>query len=249
MQRWDLLARRLLAGVMACLLFSALFILLADDVVADRRDQFDRQLASWIRSHAGHAVHRVMQVMTDLASAPVVIAIWLLMVVWLARARRRRDAIVVAIAWPLGQGLENLIKVIVHRTRPNLGPGFAVFHGYSFPSGHTFSAVETYGLLAALIAARVAARQRRLGWGVAVLITVGVGYSRVVLGAHYPVDVLGSLLLGGAWLSAILITLSLADQRTAGGGGSTATESSPALPPAKHPPRARHERSSGSPSG
>jgi undecaprenyl-diphosphatase len=243
------LLRPLLAGIAACLLLSVLFLLLADEVVGDRRDRLDRQLSNWVRSHAGQTTTRIMQVVTDLASAPVVIPVYLLMVTWLVRTHRRRAAIIVGVAWPLGQAMVAVIKVIVHRARPQLGPGMAIFHGYSFPSGHTFTAVETYGLLAALVAGVWMGKWRWAAWGAAALLTAAVGYSRVELGAHYPIDVLGSLLLGGAWLSAVLIALSIAGEREGEGVRSLATGSSPVPPPARHPPRDHPEQSSTDPSG
>jgi membrane-associated phospholipid phosphatase len=205
--RWSAQISPLLGGLAACILLTFLFFLLADEIVADDRLKLDLKLSEWVRAHESPGLTQVMEVLTNLASAPVVIALWLLMVGWLVRQRRRRSAIIVAIAWPLGQGLVSVIKFIYQRPRPDPGPGEAPFSGYSFPSGHTFTAVVTYGLLAALISEQLPGRWRWAPWAVATLVVAGVGYSRVYLGAHYPVDVLGSLLLGGAWLSAILLAI------------------------------------------
>ena len=62
--------------------------------------------------------------------------------------------------------------------------------GYSFPSGHSSSAVSLYGSLAAH------EKKRRLLWVLAVLLPLLVGFSRVVVGAHYPTDVLCGWILG-----------------------------------------------------
>jgi undecaprenyl-diphosphatase len=58
---------------------------------------------------------------------------------------------------------------------------------YSFPSGH---AASTFG--AAFAVSRMWPSGRALWWIIAVLI----GYSRIYLGHHYPLDVFGGALVG-----------------------------------------------------
>ena len=62
--------------------------------------------------------------------------------------------------------------------------------GYSFPSGHSSSAVAVYGSLAAH------EKRSRLLWALAFLLPLLVGFSRVAVGAHYPTDVLCGWALG-----------------------------------------------------
>ena len=62
--------------------------------------------------------------------------------------------------------------------------------GYSFPSGHSCGAVVAYGSLA------VHEKKRKLLWVLAILLPLLVGFSRVVVGAHYPTDVLVGWALG-----------------------------------------------------
>ena len=62
--------------------------------------------------------------------------------------------------------------------------------GYSFPSGHSSGAVSVYGSLAAH------EKKNRLLLVIAILLPLLVGFSRVVVGAHYPTDVLAGWLLG-----------------------------------------------------
>lgn len=67
--------------------------------------------------------------------------------------------------------------------------------GYSFPSGHTTSAVGTFGSIAAT------AKRKSTAWVCAVL-AVLVGFSRMYIGVHTPADV-----LVGALTSVLLILL------------------------------------------
>ena len=71
------------------------------------------------------------------------------------------------------------------------------------PLGHTAAAICLYGALAALAAERArSALVRWLTLTLAVLIPLAVAVARVYRGMHYLTDVVGGILLGGAWLAA-----------------------------------------------
>ena len=72
---------------------------------------------------------------------------------------------------------------------------------YSFPSGHVTRATMLFGWLA--LAAWVRRRRWVLLAGCTVLVWVE-GFSRVYLGDHWPTDVAGGILLGGAGLALAL---------------------------------------------
>ena len=69
--------------------------------------------------------------------------------------------------------------------------------GYSFPSGHSTSAVTLYGSLA------VHEKKKRVFWALAIILPILVGFSRVLVGAHYPTDVLVGWLLGAAVVAVV----------------------------------------------
>ena len=61
--------------------------------------------------------------------------------------------------------------------------------GYSFPSGHSTNVTTVFGSLAVNL-------RRRWVTIIAILLPLLTGFSRVVVGAHYPTDVLSGWLLG-----------------------------------------------------
>lgn len=61
--------------------------------------------------------------------------------------------------------------------------------GYSFPSGHSTNATTMFGSLAVNL-------RRRWVTVIAIIIAALTGLSRIVVGAHYPTDVLAGWLLG-----------------------------------------------------
>ena len=61
--------------------------------------------------------------------------------------------------------------------------------GYSFPSAHSTSAASVYGSIANSL-------RKRWMTVIAVILSLLTGFSRIVVGAHYPTDVLVGWLLG-----------------------------------------------------
>ena len=101
-----------------------------------------------------------------------------------------------ALAVPLGGAVSRLTKVLTQMPRPAgamepnqfhiVGP---VLEFHSFPSGHTLSA---FALLAVVLAGR---RWGMWGWA-GLILAMGVGFSRMAVGAHWPADVLAGAALG-----------------------------------------------------
>ncbi|AGB33196.1 phosphoesterase PA-phosphatase-related protein [Natrinema pellirubrum DSM 15624] len=69
--------------------------------------------------------------------------------------------------------------------------------GYGFPSGHAVGATVTYGLFALILEAGT----RRLRLAVATSLVAAVSATRLVLGVHYPLDVVAGVVVGGAYLA------------------------------------------------
>jgi undecaprenyl-diphosphatase len=76
-----------------------------------------------------------------------------------------------------------------------------------FPAGHALRATVLYGL-AAFCVARLAHdhRQGMMAYGVAAILIGAISATRIYLQAHYPMDVLGGWIAGGALL-AILVAI------------------------------------------
>lgn len=114
--------------------------------------------------------------------------------------QRRADALWVLLTFGLGGVLSWLLKFVVARPRPTLHV-LVPENGYSFPSGHVFSAVMIVSLLYYLFARPLTKRWQRLASLIAIGLWLGlVVAARVYLGAHYLSDTIAALLLGYLWL-------------------------------------------------
>ena len=88
----------------------------------------------------------------------------------------------------------------MNRDRPLVDQPFVNEPGASFPSGHSQAAVVGYGVLLLLLLPALSRTWRRIAVLVAVLMVIGIGFSRVALAAHFVSDVLAGFALGAVWL-------------------------------------------------
>lgn len=112
----------------------------------------------------------------------------------------RQAALLLFVAVVGGMLLSTFFKAGFDRPRPELVPHESHVYSASFPSGHSMMAAVVYLTLGALLA-RIHARRLVKGYflALAVLLTVGVGVSRVYMGVHWPTDVLAGWSGGAVW--------------------------------------------------
>lgn len=106
-------------------------------------------------------------------------------------------ALVLAVGPLLGKTLTQIQKYEFNRMRPAEDPHLVVVHNLSFPSGHSANAMMTYVALALFLAKEP--EQRRMWLIGAIVLAVPVGLSRVMLGVHWPSDVIGGWCFGLFW--------------------------------------------------
>jgi undecaprenyl-diphosphatase len=142
-----------------------------------------------------------MKVLSVAGSGAVEIPLALLLIFGLSVRGRKPEARWYAAAVLSGWALYALAKFAVHRPRPHIIS--RLMHGagwYSYPSGHAMLAPLVFGLgVIAWTAPWPSPPLRRGALALAALLGLGISFSRVYVGAHYPTDVLGGLLLGTAW--------------------------------------------------
>ncbi|MDI3418256.1 phosphatase PAP2 family protein [Streptomyces luteolus] len=124
-------------------------------------------------------------------------ALCAVLVVWLWWLGDRRLAVWVGASCLLATLLQQGLKAAVGRERPTWPDPVDSAHFAAFPSGHAMTATVVCGLVLWVLALRHAGHAV---WRTALTVTtvsvLGVGWTRVWLGVHWPSDVLGGWLFG-----------------------------------------------------
>jgi undecaprenyl-diphosphatase len=105
-----------------------------------------------------------------------------------------------------GWAISYNLKVLFHRARPSFWEGaYPLPLDFAFPSGHA--------LFSSLLVIALAVLSWRSRWFLSVLavgipFVLGIAWTRLYLGVHFPSDILGSWFLAIAWSSIVSLILS-----------------------------------------
>ena len=145
-------------------------------------------------------VESTVRDVTALGSPFVISFLVLTLVIFLWISGYRRVAVFVLVATVGGVLFAQLLKEIFARQRPDLGSMTAYTGSFAFPSGHTMTAAVTYLTLGILLATTLERSVlKAYVIGLALVLAVAVGISRVYLGLHWPTDVIGGWAAGTVW--------------------------------------------------
>lgn len=151
----------------------------------------DRQLERWSVEHRTEPLDSFFVFLSYIGSFGIV---WLALAAVVAFVLRRPTALPLTfLAVLLGDGISSGLKFSFDRVRPSdrfdePEPLLRVAHTPSFPSGHAATSFACAATLARYVAPRFAI-------GLYVLAAL-IAWSRVYVGAHYPLDVLAGAVLG-----------------------------------------------------
>ncbi|GMA17589.1 phosphatase PAP2 family protein (plasmid) [Deinococcus metallilatus] len=191
---------------------------IAEQLLQKEPIPFEVPLMLWIHGHASAFQNGVAVTFSLLGSARGMIPIALVLFVVLYRLRHR-------LAWfallSLGgvAGLNFVMKQLFERPRPSLWTPALPENDSSFPSGHAMFAAA---LAATVVVVLWRTRWHWLALVLGVLYVLGMMWSRVYIGVHYPSDVTAGALFSLAWV--VALTRVLHPQRALEAGRSQGEE-------------------------
>lgn len=176
------------------------FVWLAREVRDAETLTLDTRILMEIREESRTALNRPIIWLTNSGGSVVVPIVTLLMVVWLFVKRHVNAAFKLI----LGVGGASLIGLVLKsfyaRARPELWDRLVVEHSFSFPSGH---AIASAALAASLITISWHTKWRYWVAVPAVLWMLGIAFTRLYLGVHYPSDIVAGWCVGLGWVALV----------------------------------------------
>ena len=195
----------LLALLLGLVMPWVVFVNVAEDIWESGGFVGDKQILEFLHRNSTPWLDRLALAFTaagdPLPMGILAVVITLGLAVWGSRLQ----------AWFFGlsvggaMGLNLLVKLLFARPRPALWISLKPAFYYSFPSGHAMGAAAVATAVGLLLWQH---RGYWLAWVLGLLFVLGVGWSRVYLGVHYPSDVLAGWTGSVGWVAALHILFS-----------------------------------------
>lgn len=169
-----------------CILSLLLFLILAYSIKTNANLIIDEKIYNFISKLISNNTTAIIKIITFLGSAIVVIGITILCLLFL---KNKKIGLFMAIDLTSITIFQYILKFIFRRERP-IGINLIEETNYSFPSGHSLTAMAFYGFIIYLIYRSNLKYKKVYIMGLSIMILL-IGLSRVYLGVHFITDVLG----------------------------------------------------------
>ena len=187
------LEKRRLATLLV-LVLAASAVKVSEDVLGGESGPIDKAILLYIHNHFPGTFTGFFEAVSFTGSSRFLFPLVALVTAGLLWAKHQFDALLVSGSVIAAAVMIYLVKMAVGRVRPNLWET-ELYWGSSFPSGHTL-AVAACATAITLVVSRLWPKQGMLALSLAIVWTLLVAVSRLVLGVHWPTDVLVAACIG-----------------------------------------------------
>lgn len=171
-----------------------LFIVLTIFVVGGKTSVIDEAFFNNVIKIENNVLTKILYVITNIGSTIGVVIIIILLAIFFMRRKSLSDFKYILVNVSIGVILMKVLKHIIKRIRPSWK--WIVQSGFSYPSGHTISAVLLYGTLILLVNKKIKGKYKKPLMIFFSIMIFLISISRIYFGVHYLTDVVASLILG-----------------------------------------------------
>ncbi|WP_018146550.1 phosphatase PAP2 family protein [Henriciella marina] len=186
----------ILPAAIAALVFAVLAVAVANEAMLVG---VDAAISDGVQALRSPATDWIVVFVTLLGDATSLTFIAISVVIALLLRRAWWAAAFSAFAFITTPIIVKLIKSFIARDRPTADL-YAGVESFSFPSGHMTNSTVIYGALAIFAAHALTGIWQKATVAGFILLIALIGFSRVYLGAHWPTDVIGAVLLASVML-------------------------------------------------
>ncbi|MFZ3086553.1 MAG: phosphatase PAP2 family protein [Methylotenera sp.] len=180
--------------ILFVLILIVTIVKVSEDVLNGESGHIDRIILLFIHGLVPSALVSIFEAVTLTGSSRLLFPLATVVTVALLCAKRRAEALLVSASVLSGAIVIYFVKMMTIRTRPSLWDT-EWYWGSSFPSGHTL-AVAAFSTAIVLCVGKIRPKSRNLALAIAILWVSFVALSRMVLGVHWPTDVLVAACIG-----------------------------------------------------
>lgn len=195
---WRWLARSSMDLLLAVAAGAAIGLLVTPMEIASDEGLVDGLSRSVVSLHGNRLLDGFMLDITSLGDESLLIAVSLCLAWWSYRQAGLLWARFFGSVMVGGLLLDNIIKPIVGRARPDFDQ-LVGGRGDSFPSGHATAMTALLFAATFYITRHTSGKARRNLWICAIFGSALMALSRVFVGVHWPTDVIAGVALGATW--------------------------------------------------
>lgn len=175
-------------------LLSLIFILNTILVILNLTSPIDDFFHNIMVLNNSEMLTKIMHIITFMGSTKFIILIGLVILITFIVLKQKAKGVSATVVLIISTLINNLIKIIIQRPRPEYIS--VIEKTFSYPSGHSMASMSLYGFLIYLIIKSNLKRfDKILLCSLLGLLILGIGISRMYLGAHFFTDVFGGFIL------------------------------------------------------
>ncbi|MDO8658935.1 MAG: phosphatase PAP2 family protein [Candidatus Levybacteria bacterium] len=194
----------IIAGIFVSIFSFVFFVKIGTDVFQNELVQFDSLISQFFYSTRNPILTKLMIFISFLGGDFIIYTSSAIIIILILK-KHQRESILFTFILLMGFIINNFLKLLIKRPRPDLVP-FFIENTYSFPSGHSMNSFVFYAVISYFIFHFT--KNKNIAFIVSffsIILILLIGISRIYLGVHFASDVIAGFIGGFWWFATVLL--------------------------------------------